>query len=85
VNWEALSENLNAIPILEKNLDKVDWDALSYNPNVIHLLAELDTNLMLEQCKSFAKELTEYVFHPTRLERISQQYQVDLCDYLDLL
>ena len=26
VNWECLSENINAISILENNLDKVDWN-----------------------------------------------------------
>jgi hypothetical protein len=36
--WYWLSLNSRAIPILEKNLDKVDWLCLSYNPNAIHLL-----------------------------------------------
>jgi len=34
VNWEMLSGNPNAIPLLEKNLDKVDWEELSSNPNI---------------------------------------------------
>ena len=34
----SLSENPNAINILEKNLDKVSWLALSENPNAIHIL-----------------------------------------------
>ena len=38
VDWNLLSCNPNAIPILEKNLDKVDWCQLSRNPNAIHLL-----------------------------------------------
>ena len=29
---------LNAIPILEKNLDKINWISLSGNPNAIHIL-----------------------------------------------
>jgi hypothetical protein len=33
-----LSRNPNAIPILEKNLDKVNWFELSENSNAIHLL-----------------------------------------------
>jgi hypothetical protein len=35
---ETLSENINAIHILEKNLDKVDWDLLSGNVNAVHIL-----------------------------------------------
>jgi hypothetical protein len=38
VNWWQLSRNPNAIPILEKNLDKVNWWYLSKNPNAIHML-----------------------------------------------
>ena len=38
VNWQTLSLNRNAIPILEKNLDKIDWRTLSFNKNAIHLL-----------------------------------------------
>jgi len=40
VDWYTLSENPSpsAIPLLEKNLDKVDWNWLSFNPNAIHLL-----------------------------------------------
>ena len=33
-----LSSNLNAIHILEKNLDKVNWSNLSFNQNTIHIL-----------------------------------------------
>ena len=38
VYWYYLSENPNAIHILEQNLDKVKWDCLSVNPNAIHIL-----------------------------------------------
>lgn len=38
--WCILSENPNAIDILEKNLDKVDWQKLSKNPKAIHLLEQ---------------------------------------------
>ena len=36
--YGGLSINPNAIPILEKNLDKVNWFRLSGNPNAIHIL-----------------------------------------------
>src|SRR5438874_1897710 len=38
VDWIRLSQNTNAIHLLEKNLDKINWHALSLNPNAIHLL-----------------------------------------------
>ena len=38
LHWAVLSENPNAIHLLEKNLANVDWNWLSYNPNAIHLL-----------------------------------------------
>ena len=36
--WEWLSENPNAIFLLENNLEKIYWPALSLNPNAIHIL-----------------------------------------------
>ena len=36
--WDFLSENPNAIYLLEQNLGKIDWFYLSKNPNSIHLL-----------------------------------------------
>ena len=35
-----LSENPNAIHLLERNPDKINWDHLSANPNAIHLLEQ---------------------------------------------
>ena len=40
VKWDVLSENPNAIHLLEKNMDEVVWKELSKNPNAIHLLKE---------------------------------------------
>jgi uncharacterized protein with WD repeat len=85
IDWTELSSNPNAIPLLEKNLYKVNWINLSANPNAIHLLCKLDTKSMQENCKYFAEELIEYVFHPGRLIRISEQYKIELSDYLELL
>ena len=38
INWAYLSNNKNAIKILEKNIDKIVWTALSNNMGAIHLL-----------------------------------------------
>ncbi len=37
-NWQVLSMNRNAIPFLEKHLDKLDWFYLCQNPNAIPIL-----------------------------------------------
>jgi hypothetical protein len=38
IDWTLLSENPNAINLLEQNPDKIDWFWLCLNPNAIHLL-----------------------------------------------
>jgi len=52
-----LSLNPNAIPILEKNLDKVDWRYLSLNPNAIPILEKnldkVDWNILSENPNIF--------------------------------
>jgi hypothetical protein len=85
VDWIGLSCNPKAIPILERNLDKVDWHFLSMNPNAIHLLGKLDYGEMKEQCKSFCEELVSYVFHPTRVMRLSDKFGLDCVEYFDAL
>ena len=85
VDWWHLSRNPNAISILEKNLDKIDWAYLSTNPNAIHLLAPLNTEKMKENCKVFAEELAAYVFHPVRLLRICENYDLELEEYFELI
>ncbi len=36
--WWVLSANPNAIPLLEKNMNKINWNSLSNNENAVHLL-----------------------------------------------
>jgi hypothetical protein len=38
IDWMWLSENPNAISVLEQNPEKINWTWLSKNPNAIHLL-----------------------------------------------
>ena len=85
VFWEWLSSNPNAVHLLEKNLDKVYWKWLSYNPNAVHLLCKLDTTTMQENCKYFAEDVVQYVFHPCRLIRMAEQNKIEFSDYLELL
>ena len=50
ISWRILSMNINAIPILEENLDKVNWLILSRNEHAIHILEKnLDANNKLKK------------------------------------
>jgi len=81
VDWGFLSSNPNAIPILEKNLDKVNLRSLSQNPNIF----TLNTQSMREQCIYFAEELAAYVFHPERVFRIADHFNMEFDKYLLLV
>ena len=37
IKWWRLSENPNAIHLLEKNQDKINWDWLSENPSIFEI------------------------------------------------
>jgi hypothetical protein len=66
-------------------LDKVNWARLCGNPNAIRLLAWLDTEKMISNCKPFAEELVKYVFHPLRLQRLCTVYNLDLEEYFEMV
>ena len=36
LDWSCLSQNPNAIKLLEANLDKIDWDYLSQNQKLLN-------------------------------------------------
>jgi len=38
LDWEELSRNPNAIPLLEQNMDKIDWLWFLHNPNIYPFL-----------------------------------------------
>jgi len=65
LNWNSLSENSNAIHLLEQYPDKIDWDELSSNPSIF----KLNKDAMMLQIKDFAEDLAKVCFHPKRIER----------------
>ena len=85
VDWQGLSLNPNAIHILEQNIDKVNWRFLSRNPNAIHLFDTLNTKAMREKCQPFAEELAKYVFHPVRMQNMSQSYDYEFDEYVECI
>jgi len=84
IHWLYLSEKDYFVSILEKNMDKINWQSLSKNPNAIHLLASLDQEKMKENMKDLNEELVSYVFHPQRLIRLSQTYDISFKDLVEL-
>jgi hypothetical protein len=38
---------------------------------------------MRENCKPFAKELAEYVFHPIRLQNMANKFNMYLDEYME--
>jgi hypothetical protein len=69
IRWYWLSENTNAIHILEKNLDKVDWDALiTINPNIFTYDYEAIKNAIYKE-GGIAEELMQNRFHPKNMDK----------------
>jgi hypothetical protein len=63
---ESLSDNSNAIHLLEQNIDKIDWNFLTGNPNIF----ELDYIKMSEnKIKIILEELMKNVWHSKRIIR----------------
>jgi hypothetical protein len=65
IHWIGLSENPNAIHLLEKNPNKIKWGCLSSNPSIF----ELDYNAIKERCSVYKWELLDVAFHPSRIEK----------------
>ena len=83
IHWLYLSQNPNAIHLLEQNIAKINWSQLSINTGAMHLLGPLDCLEMQRTFQPLAKELIEYVFHPTRVSRIANIYGMELNEYLE--
>ena len=52
ISWNFLSQNPNAIYLLEQNKDKINWHNLSENPNAIHLLEQNKDKINWENLSS---------------------------------
>jgi len=65
-------------------LDKVHWYEFSSNKNALHLLCKLDYLQMKHQIQPLKKELVEKVFNPIRLFKISEKYNIDFDELLEI-
>ena len=49
---------------------------LSQNPNIMEIICDLDYEAMKQSMQPFAEELAACVFHPLRMNRIAEQYNI---------
>ena len=85
VGWMLLSANPEAIPILEKNVDKVCWSSVCRNSNALPLITKLDYKLMRINNQSFCQELVAFVCHPNWLQKCATRLGLDFEEYQELL
>jgi len=74
--------NLNAIHLLEQNIDKIHWHLLSANSNIF----TYDYNKMKKNraISGFIEKLIKKVFEPNRLLRICEKYNIEFDDLMEI-
>ena len=65
-NWYGLSRNPNAIPLLEKNQDKISWQLLSGNLYIF----DYNYESLKERCLIYCEELMQKTMHPSRIQKL---------------
>ena len=73
LEWYLLSENPNAVNLLEKNQDKINWRAFSRNPAIF----KIDYEKMKYKNQDFEEELLKEVMRPVRLFKMIEKYGED--------
>jgi hypothetical protein len=86
LDWEELSRNPNAIPLLEQNMDKIDWLWILHNPNVypflkkhwVHAQEKINWNVLSRTPEAipFLKE---------HLDKINWYYLCEMPDAISLI
>ena len=65
LDWGLLSQNPNAVHLLEKNPEEFECEWISKNPSIF----ELDYNALKERCSIYKWELLSVALHPSRIAR----------------
>ena len=66
LNWQMLSENPNAIHLLEQNPDKIYWPWLSKNPSIFtYNYSEIKRRMK----ETIAEDLMKNRFHPKHMDK----------------
>ena len=79
-DWNWNPSPPKAVHIMEKNIDKIDWSRLANtNPNRIEILPfprPRHYPFLKEKMKPLAEEIAEYVFNPSRMDRIAKRNNI---------
>lgn len=63
-----------------------DGDTQTRKPKVMKdFIIHYDYQTMREAGQNFCQELTEYVFHPVRLLRLSEAYSLEFGEYIEII
>ena len=65
ISWLGLSQNRNAIHILEKNQHKIDWLQFSLNPAIFQSNYK---RLTVERMNVLLEELMQKTLHPSKIQ-----------------
>ena len=84
IDWYALSQNPNATHILEKNTDKIDYMYFSQNPNIFTYDYDKMKINRINISIGMTEELIKTIFNPKRLLRISEKYNIDFDQLIEI-
>ena len=62
-----------------------EMQVVSRNPNALHMLFKYDYKEMKEKCQPIVEELAKRVFHPARLMRLCDVYNVEFDEYIEII
>lgn len=77
----------NSYEFCRNNMSRVNVNNLNMYPASFWtgLFYKIDYEAMKEENSEFRSELIAYVFHPARLQRMAESFQIEFSDYLDSL
>ena len=71
-----LSQNINAIHLLEKNQEKIHWSNLSRNPSIF----KIDYKRLYKRIEVFYEELMQKCSNPNRVKYYLEKYGYDILE-----
>ena len=77
----------NSYEFCRNNMSRVNVNNLNMYPASFWtgLFYKIDYEAMKEENSEFRSELTAHVYHPARLQRMADSFQIEFSDYLDSL
>ena len=85
VGWIGVSVNPNKNHNLKKGQRLINTKLFYDNPNICDLICKYNYKQMKNSMKDFCEELVQKVFHPLRLQKICDEYGLELVDLLDMI